>query len=169
MSKNKDQKRKTQLEQKAKNESFKFQVKYAKKTRMPELPDDDANLNAELEALCEAGLGETMLTLGEIIRGAKKELGIEQIAEKNTLNGSLVAYILGITEINPIEMGALGQALAKAENIEMPMQVVMFYDNEVRNKVVEWIKSKYEGMSTRLGSPVLKLKNMVVEFNRVVK
>lgn len=169
MSKNKNQKKKVRHEQKAKNESFKFQVMYAKKNRLPQLADDDTNLNAELEALCEAGLGEAMLTLGEIVRGAKSELGIEQETERNTLNGTFVPYILGITEVNPLEADTLNQSLAEASNIELPLQVTIFYDNEVRNKVVEWIKTKYDGMTTRMSIPVLKLKNMVVEFNRVVK
>ena len=40
---------------------------------------------------------------------------------------------------------------------------------EYRNEVVDWVKENYEGVKTRLGQPILKLPNMVIEFRRVVK
>jgi hypothetical protein len=47
--------------------------------------------------------------------------------------------------------------------------VTIAYDNEIRNRVVDWVKAHYEGVTTRLGQPIIKLQNMVVEFKRVLK
>ena len=49
------------------------------------------------------------------------------------------------------------------------MQVVLYYDNEIRNQVIDWVKARYEKVTTRLGQPILKRPNMLVEFKRVVK
>ena len=51
----------------------------------------------------------------------------------------------------------------------MPLRAVVAYDNEIRNRVVDWVKAHYDGVTTLLGSPVLRLQNMIVEFKRVVK
>ena len=169
MNKNKDQKRKAQLEQRAKNESFRFQVLYAKKFRLPELPDDDETLTSELNALCAAGLGEAMLAFGEIIRNVSTELSISQEAEKNTLNGTMVPYILGITECDPLTSSEANHTLTNSADIQLPLQVAIAYDNEVRNKVVDWLNAKGYTTTTRLAQPIIKLPNMIVEVKRVVK
>ena len=138
MSKKQDPKRKAQLNEKARTESFRFQVMWEKSQKLPEMPDE--TLNAELNALCEKGLAEEMFTLRDIVEGVRKELGYQTEAGKGSL-----------------------------ENIQLPLQVVLYYDNEIRNRVVDWVKARYEKVTTRLGQPILKRPNMVIEFKRVVK
>ena len=65
MSKKQDPKRKAQLNEKARTESFRFQVMWEKSQKLPEMPDE--TLNAELNALCEKGLAEEMFTLRDIV------------------------------------------------------------------------------------------------------
>lgn len=50
-----------------------------------------------------------------------------------------------------------------------PLQVKLYFDNDVRNQVVEWVKAQYPNVTTRLGQPIVKLPNVVVEFRKVVK
>ena len=169
MEKTKDKKKKLKLAEKEANKMFKYRVLFTKKTRLPELADDDSTLVAELNAICAAGLVADMYALADIVREVQAELGIGQEVERNTLNGSLVPYILGITDVNPLEQGAQQLDLAKAIEAKLPLQVIVYYDNEVRNKVVDWVKTRYNVVSSRLYVPILKLGKMVVEFNRVVK
>ena len=166
MSKKKNPKRKAQLNEKALIESFKFQVTWEKKHRLPEITDE--TLNAELNALCEKGLTETMLTLQAIVKGVREELGYKTETGKGSLEGAIVPFLLDITTTLP-NTAQPNTALANADSIQLPLQITLYYDNDIRNQVVDWVKSRYETVTTRLGQPILKLANMVVEFKRVVK
>lgn len=166
MSKKQDPKRKAQLKERARTESFRFQVMRKRDLELPEMPDEI--LNAELDALCEKGLAEEMFTLRDIVEGVRNELEYQTEAGKGSLEGTIVPFLLGITTTCP-NSSRPNDSLICAENIQLPLQVVLYYDNEIRNRVVDWVKARYEGVTTRLGQPVLKRPNMVIEFKRVVK
>ncbi len=166
MSKKQNPKRKAQLNEKARTESFRFQVTWEKNQKMPEMPDEA--LNAELDALCEKGLTEEMFTLRDIVEGVRKELGCQTEAGKGSLEGTIVPYLLGITTTRP-NLDQPNDTLTRAENIQLPLQIVLYYDNEIRNQVIDWVKARYEKVTTRLGQPILKRPNMLVEFKRVAK
>ena len=166
MSKKQDPKRKAQLKERARTESFRFQVMRKRDLELPEMPDEI--LNAELDALCEKGLAEEMFTLRDIVEGVRNELEYQTEAGKGSLEGTIVPFLLGITTTCP-NSSQPNNSLTRAENIQLPLQVVLYYDNEIRNRVVDWVKARYEGVTTRLGQPVLKRPNMVIEFKRVVK
>ena len=125
-------------------------------------------LNAELDALCEKGLTEEMFTLRDIVEGVRKELGCQTEAGKGSLEGTIVPYLLGITTTRP-NLDQPNDTLTRAENIQLPLQIVLYYDNEIRNQVIDWVKARYEKVTTRLGQPILKRPNMLVEFKRVAK
>ena len=165
MSKNKDQKRKAQLATRAKNESFRFQVEYTRKQKGINIAGMEQELSAELDAICQNGLTDALLDLAKIVEGVQKEMGFKQEADKCSLNGSLVAFILGITENQPYSAIYVPGIFTARQ----PLQVTIAYDNEIRNRVVDWVKTHYEEVTTRLGQPILKMQNMVVEFKRVLK
>lgn len=165
MSKNKDQKRKAQLAIRAKNESFRFQVEFLRKQKSIDITEMEQILDLEIDAICQNGLTDAMLDLVKIIEGVRLELGFEQEADRCSLNGSLVPFILGITTTQPDSTTYVPNIFAE----QMPLQVRIAYDNEIRNRVVDWVKAHYDGVTTRLGQPILKLQNMVVEFKRVLK
>ena len=160
MNKNQNQKRKAQLQNKSKNESFRFQVEFARRQQGLTIAPDAPELIAESAAICNNGLTGAILALATLVKDAKV-LGIEPEYDKCSLNGACVPYILGITAAEPNGVNPFSDAL--------PLQVRLAYDNEVRNKVVELAKSKGYETSTRLGQPIIKLPNMVVEVKRVVK
>lgn len=165
MSKNKDQKRKEQLALKVKHEAFHFQVEFARKQKGIDIAGMEQALTTELDAICQNGLTDDLQTLAKVVEGIHEELGFEQEADRCSLNGALVPYIFGITSVCPDSNNyAPGVFTAK-----MPIRVVVAYDNEIRNRVVDWVKAHYDGVTTLLGSPVLRLQNMMVEFKRVVK
>lgn len=163
MSKNKNQERKAELAARAKNESFRFQVEFARE-KCGVVESDSTELQVELDAICNNGLVDAMLCLRDIIVGVRKELGVEPEMEKCSLNSTLVPFILGITRIAP------GTGYVPGKFIDdLPLQVSIGYDNQIRNQVVDWVKAHYDGVTTRLGQPILKLPNMVVDFRRVLK
>ena len=166
MSKNKDQKRKAQLSAKAKNESFKFQVEYARQQRATSIAEDAPELMAEMEVICQNGLAEALLALHEIVDAGRREYGAEPESDGCSMNGALIPFILGFTPVCPDSADTYVPGIFTGP---FPMQVTIAYDNEVRNRVVDWAKARYDGMTTRFGQPLLKLPNMVVEFKRVIR
>lgn len=165
MSKNNDQKRKAQLATRAKNESFRFQVEYARKQKGIDIMGMEQNLNAELDAICQNDLTDALLDLAKIVEGIQKELSFEQEADKCSLNGSLVPFILGITATKPNDATYVPGIFAA----QQPLQVTIAYDNEIRNQAVNWMKANGYEISSYLGQPLLKLKNVRIVINRVVK
>ena len=164
MSKNKDQKRKAQLAARAKNESFRFQVEFTRKQKGIDIMGMEQNLTAELDAICQNDLTDALLDLAKIVEGIQKELGFEQEADKCSLNGTLVPFILGITTAQPDTTYVPGIFTA-----QQPLLVSIAYDNEIRNQAVGWMKANGYEISSYLGQPLLKLKNVRIVIKRVVK
>ena len=165
MSKNKDQKRKAQLAVRAKNESFRFQVEYTKKQKGIDIIGMEQNLTAELDAICQNNLTDALLDLAKIVEEVRKELGFEQEADKCSLNGSLVPFILGITTVQPDSATYVPDIFTE----HLPLQVTIAYDNEIRNQAVKWMEANGYEISSYLGQPLLKLKNARIVIRRVVR
>lgn len=165
MSKNKDQKRKAQLATRAKNESFRFQVEYMRKQKGIEIMGMEQNLTTELDDICQNNLTDALLDLAKIVEGVRKELGFEQEADKCSLNGSLVPFILGITTVQP-DSTTYVPGLFTAQH---PLQVTIAFDNEIRNQAVKWMEANGYEISSYLGQPLLKLKNARIVIRRVVR
>ena len=165
MSKNKDQKRKVQLATRAKNESFRFQVEFTRKQKCIDIMGMEQNLTTELDAICQNNLTDALLDLAKIVEGVRKELGFEQEADKCSLNGSLVPFILGITAVQP-DSTTYVPGLFTAQH---PLQVTIAFDNEIRNQAVKWMEANGYEISSYLGQPLLKLKNARIVIRRVVR
>ena len=165
MSKNKDQKRKAQLATRAKNESFRFHVEYTRKQKGIDIVGMEQKLSAELDAICHNDLMDALLDLVKIVEEMRKELGFEQEADKCSLNGSLVAFILGITTVQPDSTTYVPDIFMA----QQPLQVTIAYDNEIRNQAVNWMTANGYEISSYLGQPLLKLKNLRVVIRRVLK
>ena len=165
MSKNKNQKRKVQLITRAKNESFRFQVEFTRKQKGIDIMGMEQNLITELDAICQNDFTDALLDLAKIVEGIRKELGFEQEADKCSLNGSLVPFILGITATLP-DCTTYVPGIFPAQ---LPLQVTIAYDDEIRNRVVDWMKVNGYETSSYLGQPLLKLKNARIVIRRVLK
>ncbi len=165
MSKNKEQKRKAQLATRTKNESFRFQVEYMRKQKGIDIIGMEQNLTTELDAIFQNDLTDALLDLAKIVEGIRKELGYEQEADKCSLNGTLVPFILGITTTQPDCATYVPDLFAA----QQPLQVTIAYDNEIRNQAVNWMKANGYEISSYLGQPLLKLKNLRIVIKRVLK
>lgn len=166
--KKKDAKRNATFSKKRLEETFRFQVQWGRKQKAADIPEDSPFLKYEIGTVCSLGLTESILHLRNIVSQVEQELGFRVIGGRGSLKGSLMAYLLGIEPENPHQLGCLDFCLAEPTKIQLPLQVEIYYDNEHRNQVVEWVANRYEGISTRLGQPILKLNNMVVHFKRVI-
>lgn len=158
-------KRKVQLATRAKNESFRFQVEFTRKQKCIDIMGMEQNLTTELDAICQNGITDALLDLAKIVEGVRKELGFEQEADKCSLNGSLVPFILGITTVQP-DSTTYVPGLFTAQH---PLQVTIAFDNEIRNQAVKWMEANGYEISSYLGQPLLKLKNARIVIRRVVR
>ena len=165
-----ERKRREKLQARANIDAFRFQIEHKIRQRFPELGEDHPAVVAEMDAICAAGLAEGMIVLGKMVTGIRTEMGVNPEADKGSLIGAIVPYVLGVTVENPIENGQLDSTLANVAEIKTPLQVKLYFDNEVRNQVVEWVKANnYGTVTARLGQPIVKLPNVVVEFKKVIK
>ena len=124
----------------------------------------EQDLTAELDAICQNCLTEDLLDLAKIVEGIRKDLGFEQEADKCSLNGSLVPFILGITAIQPNNTTYVPGIFTA----QQPLQVTIAYDNELRNQAVNWMKANGYEISSYLGQPLLKLNNVRIVIKRVL-
>ena len=98
----KNQKRKQQLQQRAKNESLAFQTTFGAKQKFNELtPTIKERINQEILIFQNLGLAEDLLTLKDLMDGVKQKLGYEAEPSRGLLAGRYVAYSLGIEPSNP--------------------------------------------------------------------
>jgi len=162
----KDQKRKQKLQERAFNESLKFQTMYGAKQKFGEVtPEIEARLNEEILVFMNMGIAEDLLRLKNTMEAIVKELGYMAEPSKGILAGSYVAYSLGLEPGNPMETGKE----LNPDDFQPPLNLTVSYDNEIRNKVVDWLKSHQYEVSTYLSQPLLILGKIRVHIRRVVK
>ena len=164
----KNLKRKQQLQLRAKNESLAFQTLFGAKQKYGNLTSEiEERINEEVLVFQNLGLAEDLLNLKNLMEGVKLELGYEAEPSKGILAGSYVAYSLGIEPSNPELTG--NDIEVKDLQTALPISLTIRYDNEIRNKVVDWMKAQGYEFTTYMSQPMLKLKNARVIIRRVVK
>ena len=151
----------------AKCESLQFQAEWGAKKLGVEMSDVvRQRITEEVMVLGNMGLVEAVLTLKDTIEGLKGRFALNPEDVSGALEGSMVAFCVGILDKNPMD----SDEMIDPNILNAPCMVKLKYDNDVRNQVVEWVRERnYGELKTMLGKPVLKLKNMIVEFGRVIR
>lgn len=98
-------------------------------------------LSYELNIITEMGFPNYFLVVYDFIKFAKKN-GILVGPGRGSAAGSLVAYSLGITDIDPIKYDLLFERFLNPERKTMPDIDTDFPDNR-RDEVIEYVRSKY--------------------------
>lgn len=167
-----DTKRKAALAERTKVDAFKFQVEWQLKKVLPNLSMDNAALQSEIDTIVKRNWIKGLNDLAEIIKGVKQDLNASPVEDKNSLNGSIIPYIYGITTINPVNDDGTLKAkdpITKApedENDRM-LRVDLYYDNEVWMKVGDWAKAHGYESIVMAYHPVIKLQNVRVNIHRI--
>jgi len=100
----------------------------------------------ELKILTEAGLSDYFLIVHDIIRAAK-DRGEIVGAGRGSAAGSLILYLLGVTDVDPIEYGLIFERFYNAgrntdDYVSLP-DVDMDFEIQNRDKTIAYIKEKY--------------------------
>ncbi len=98
-------------------------------------------LEYELDIICKMGYAGYFLIVWDFIHYAK-ERGILVGPGRGSVIGSLVAYLLGITEIDPLRYGLLFERFLNPERKALPDIDIDIQDNR-RGEVIEYVKEKY--------------------------
>jgi DNA polymerase-3 subunit alpha len=111
-------------------------------TRLPRRGSEEmARINYELNVINNMGFADYFLITHDIIAWAKSQ-NIPMGPGRGSAAGSIVAYILGITEINPLDYGLLFERFLNPSRISMPdIDVDCCYRR--RNEVINYITEKY--------------------------
>lgn len=110
--------------------------------RFQQLPAEYAKrLNYELEIIEQMGFTDYFLIVEDYVRYAKNEK-ILVGPGRGSSAGSLVAFALGITEVDPIHYGLLFERFLNPERVTMPDIDIDFADNR-RTEVVNYVADTY--------------------------
>ena len=100
-----------------------------------------SRLEKELKVINEMGFADYFLIVYDYVRFAKKN-NILVGPGRGSAAGSLVSYVLGITNVDPIKYDLLFERFLNVERISMPDIDIDFQDNR-RDEVANYLKEKY--------------------------
>jgi len=110
--------------------------------RFPEITDEVKNrLENELSVIEKTGFSDYFLIVQDIISWAK-ERGIVVGPGRGSAAGSIVSFILGITNIDPLKYDLLFERFLNADRIQMP-DIDMDFTDVRRDEVVAYVREKY--------------------------
>ncbi|MEL6868699.1 MAG: DNA polymerase III subunit alpha [Pseudomonadota bacterium] len=101
----------------------------------------EARLQRELDTICDMGFPGYFLIVADFIRWAR-ENGVPVGPGRGSGAGSLVAFVLGITDIDPLEHDLLFERFLNPERVSMPDFDVDFC-MEGRDKVIGYVADHY--------------------------
>ena len=107
---------------------------------LPEEVDD--RLQFELEIIKKNGAERYFLFIQDVVNYEEKELGALVGPGRGTSAGSLVAYCLGITKIDPLKHDLLFERFMCPDRQMLP-DIDLDFDEEGRSHVIEWLNDKY--------------------------
>ncbi|MEO7208932.1 MAG: DNA polymerase III subunit alpha [Steroidobacteraceae bacterium] len=128
----------------------------------------EARLGLELGVICAMGFAGYFLIVADFIRWAR-ENGVPVGPGRGSGAGSLVAYALGITDLDPIEHDLLFERFLNPERVSMPDFDVDFC-MEGRDRVIEYVANKYgrDRVSQIITYGTLAAKAVVRDVGRVL-
>ena len=98
-------------------------------------------LNYELDVMIKMGFPGYFLVVADLVSHARK-VGIRVGPGRGSAAGSLVAYALGITGLDPIEHGLLFERFLNPERISMP-DIDLDFDERRRSEMIRYATEKY--------------------------
>ena len=131
---------------------------------------EDCRKQAEYEigVIVQMGFPGYFLVVADYINWAKAR-GIRVGPGRGSGAGSMVAYAMGITELNPLRHGLIFERFLNPERISMP-DIDVDFDERRRDEVIEYVKHKYgsDKISQVVTYGVIKAKQSLKDSSRVM-
>ncbi len=112
-----------------------------KRYGVPLSQEVEERLAFELATVERMGFPGYFLIVWDFIKAAR-EMGVSVGPGRGSAAGSVVAYTLGITNIDPLKYGLLFERFLNPERISMP-DVDIDFDDDGREKVLHYVVEKY--------------------------
>lgn len=100
----------------------------------------EERLDYELQIICSMGFAGYFLIVRDFVQAAQK-MGV-MVGCRGSAAGSLVAYVIGITSVDPIKFDLIFERFLNPERISMPDADIDFADRD-RYKVIDYVIQKY--------------------------
>jgi DNA polymerase III subunit alpha len=122
----------------------------------------------ELGVIEQMGFPGYFLLVADICRHAR-ESGIALGPGRGSATGSMVAYVTGITELDPIEHSLLFERFLNPERVSMP-DVDLDFDERGRGDMIRYVTEKYgeENVSLIITYMTIKSKAAVKDAGRIL-
>ena len=108
----------------------------------PLSPEVAERVKFELHIMKTMGFPGYFLIVQDFINSARDELGVMVGPGRGSAAGSVVAYCLGITKIDPMKYDLLFERFLNPDRISLP-DIDTDFDDDGRGKVLEWVEDKY--------------------------
>ena len=125
-------------------------------------------LDYELGVMLKMGFPGYFLVVADLVAHAKK-VGIRVGPGRGSAAGSLVAYSLGITGLDPIEHGLLFERFLNPERISMP-DIDLDFDERRRGEMIKYATEKYgeDRVAQIITYGTIKSKQSIKDATRVL-
>ena len=100
-----------------------------------------ARLEYELDVIKKTGFASYFLIVQDFVNWAKKQ-GIIVGPGRGSAAGSLVSYLLNITNIDPLKYDLIFERFLNPERVSMP-DIDLDFDDTRRDEVFDYVKEKY--------------------------
>ena len=135
------------------------------------VPQDVAeHIKFELHVMKTMGFPGYFLIVQDFINAARKELGVIVGPGRGSAAGSVVAYCLGITKIDPLKYDLLFERFLNPDRVNLP-DIDTDFDDDGRGKVLRWVMDKYghENCAHIITYATMATKNSIKDVARVEK
>ncbi len=105
-------------------------------------PEVKERVNFELYIMKTMGFPGYFLIVMDYIRAAREELGVSVGPGRGSAAGSVVAYCLWITDVDPMPYDLLFERFLNPDRISLP-DIDVDFDDAGRGKVLDWVTEKY--------------------------
>ena len=143
----------------------------AKKRYGEELTDEQyERIVFELHIMKTMGFPGYFLIVQDYIRAAREELGVSVGPGRGSAAGSVVAYCLKITDVDPLRYDLLFERFLNPDRISLP-DIDVDFDDEGRGAVLDWVTKKYgkEKVAHIITYGTMATKSSIKDVGRVQK
>jgi DNA polymerase-3 subunit alpha len=125
-------------------------------------------LEHELAVIERTGFAGYFLIVADIVQAARR-MGVHVGPGRGSAPGSIVAYLLGITEVDPLKYGLIFERFLNPQRIEMP-DIDLDFAHDGRGRVVEYCRERYgvENVAQIITFATLKAKSAVRDVGRAL-
>ena len=130
----------------------------------------DDRIRFELHIMKTMGFPGYFLIVQDFINSAREELGVWVGPGRGSAAGSVVAYCLGITRLDPLKYDLLFERFLNPDRISLP-DIDTDFDDDGRGKVLQWVMDKYghENCAHIITYGTMAAKNSIKDVARVEK